>query len=673
MGRRLKIDDYVLLPMGSSAAPENGILYAEITGTCMLEKCNKFNASVSKRRPGWVVKVFTSDDSQELILEIPKSYPLIQYCSTELENELGLRPKELLGMYVGRGLLDQKGDDYINYGQVNSVSVRENVAYCTVVFRLLPDGSAITNMEFRADELIEFEVTLLQFTMGMGVGTIFKNADRRVGTFRTILEHMQLSDDHARWIKEFGSFGVARPNQTVLDPFLEPVEISLSKILSNWPALARYVPEVKPPALVKDLRVAFNVDDEGFGECISGNPVTPVRAADSLQSKNQRRQEYRNTAVSQVLPLPFEHPQRAAVKLPVEEQRQGLSVEVQRESLERLQVSPGGYASSSPSSSYGSNYAKHGYHPTHAQLQKHKITFRDGAYGKSSSLEEATVGIDEVLGEELHHSVKNGEAYIRTYCIMMGDLTLVPYGMWRNGTLAVNNYEESYMPVKWTKLPELKAVEVVELDEFWSLYHSMEEAAARYYVNSYCLLLARTRTNLLAAFMVVGGRPGFIRMRVSVRKNVIHVLVAYLRRIVSKFVMEVLATGADAMEWMNREAGVNAPAYEQHVRALLTNIQLSELATRSMNSHGNGHGDRGGGGDRSAKEDGEWTSRMPKNIRDSIPKADGTGICLLSYTRQGCKKQGDGCVFHHKKAGSPSCPPALQEWIAKTYGTYVGP
>ena len=172
VGRRLKVGDIVLLPKGSSALPYNGILYAEILGPCTLKNNNQFNASVSKRRPGWEVQVFTNDDALTLILEIPKTYPLIQYCSTELGVEIDLRPKEFLGMFVGRGLEDEHGVTFINYGQVNSVTIRDGISYCMVVFRKLPDGSILSNMEFPGDELMEFEVTLLQFVMGLGVGTM---------------------------------------------------------------------------------------------------------------------------------------------------------------------------------------------------------------------------------------------------------------------------------------------------------------------------------------------------------------------------------------------------------------------------------------------------------------------------------------------------------------------
>ena len=677
VGRRLKIGDIVLLPKYSCPAPDDGILYAEIIEACMLEKTNKFNASVSKRRPGWVVRVITNDDSQTITLEIPKSYPMIQYCSTELEQELILRPKELLGMLIGRGLLDKDGDEYINYGQVHGVAVRDNVSYCTVVFRKLPDGSTLSNMEFHSDELMEFEVSLLQFTLGLGVGTKFKSADRRVCTLRTILENMDTHDNHDQWLKEFGSISVARADQMVLDPFMESVEISLPKILSGYPSLSRYLPKVEvkksttASSVSKNLRVDFNMDDAAFGECVSGNPVTPIRVASSMQAQNQRRQEFRSSAIPQVLPLHHSNSRHVEVKDPVAVQHQPLSVDVQQEQFQRLQISPSGYGSSSPSSSQVPTYSKHGYHPTTAQLQKHMITFRNGAYGKSSTLEQATVGIEAVLSQELLHAVKSNEAYIRAWCIMMGDLMRVPWWIWRNATLLANNFEENYIPVKWSKLPELKAMEVVDMDEFWVLYYAMEAAAQRYYVNSYCVLLGRTRLNLLGGFNVVGGRAGFMAMRVAARKNVIHVLVAYLRLIVSKFIMEVLDTGADPDDWSNREATMDSTLYVQHVRTLLTNLQLNELATRSTAPRGGGGGDGGGGNQ--PKGDGEWTSRMPKGLRDTIPKPDGLNICLLSYTRQGCKKENDGCTYHHKKAGSPNCPAPLREWIKDTYGSYVAP
>ena len=682
VGRRLKIGDYVLLPKGSAEAPDDGILYAEIIGTCMLDKLNKFNASVSKRRPGWQVKVYTNDDSESLVLEIPKTYHLVQYCSTELEGELEERPKEFLGMLVGRGLLDKDGNEFINYGQVHGVSLRDGVTMCTVFFRKLPDGSTLANMEFHGEDLLEFEVSLLQFTLGLGVGTKYKSADRRVCTLRTILEHMTKHDDHDQWMKEFDSFSVARPDQKVLDPSLESVEISLPKILSGWPALAQYIPvsPVKPSKIrevSKNLHVDFNMDDEGFGECRSGNPVTPVRVAASLESQNSRRQEFRSSAMPQVLPLPSTHRRHVSANDHVELQHQNsYPREMEQaengpsEDFRRLSLSPDGYDEAR--SNHIPNYSKHGYHPTRAQLQKHKITFKNGSYGKSHTLIEASTGIEEVLTQELMNSVKADEAYIRAWCIMMGDLTLVPMFAWRNATLLANNFEESYMPVNWNKLPELKVLEVVDMDDFWVLYHSMEQAAARYYVDSYCALLSRTRQNLNGGFLVVGGRAGFIGMRVAVRRNIIHVLVSYLRRVVNRFVSEVLAGRAEAMEWMSREATMSSPMYDQYVRTRLTNLQLSELASRAH--HGGEHNSGSGDSGQRARSDGTaWTSQMPDGLRSTIPKEEGKNMCLMSYTSQGCKKKNDGCKYQHKKAGSPKCPGPLSEWIKSTYGSYVGP
>ena len=674
VGRRLKIGDYVLLPKGTSAAPYNGILYGKIMDTCMLEKDNKFNASVSKRRLGWEVLISTNDDTQDLVVRIPKTYPLIQYCSTELEVENELRPKELLGMFVGRGLMDKHGKEHINYGQVHGVTVREGVSYCTVVFRKLPDGSAITNMEFPGEDLMEFEVSLLQFTLGVGVGTVFANADRRVTTLRSILENMSPHDDHDQWIKEVDSLSVAREDQKVLDPFLEAVEISLPKILSNWPALARYLPVVvlkkkSALAVTKDLRVEFELND-GFGECISGNPVTPVRVEASLQSQNARRQEHRASAVPQVLPL------SRTIK-PMDSTRSlDHQVEVQRENIDRLQISPGGYGAPS-SSVHASNYSKHSYHPSHSQLQKHMITFKDGTYGKSYTLEEATAGIEVVLSQEMLHTVKADEAHIRSWCIMNGDLMLAPFWTWRNATLLANNFEEHYIPVKWSKLPDLKAMEVVDMDEFWVLYHSMEQAAARYYVDSYCLLLAHCRHNIQEGFMVVGGRAGFIGMRMAVRRNVIHVLVAYLRHIVNLFFIQVLSVDGNPSEWMAREASDISPIYDRLVRTRLTNLQLSDLTARAATAaygggQGNNHGGGGGNGHQ-PKGDSEWSSTMPKELRATIPKQEGKNMCLMSYTRQGCKGKNDGCAYFHKKVGSPAFPGPLSAWIEKTYGSYVGP
>ena len=328
--------------------------------------------------------------------------------------------------------------------------------------------------------------------------------------------------------------------------------------MGDWDALTAYLPEVpvkKQETVVKNLRVEFNSDTDGFGDCLTGDLMTPLHAS-SMASQNLRRQEFRTSAVPQVLslsqqsqPMSSQGSGHVASRGQVEVQRD-LSEEGRRfhdgaevqQQFRNLQVATGPYGSpmSYQGSVQSSAYSKHSYHPTRAQLQKHKITFKNGAYGKSYTLEEATAGIEVVLMHEMMHSVKSDEAYIRSYCIMMGDLTLVPWSAWRNATLLANNFEEHYLPVKWTKLPELRPMDVTDLDHFRTLYYSMEEAAARYYVDSYCVLLGRVRSNLLGAFKIVGGRAGFMAMRPGSRKNIIHVLVSYLRMIVNQFVVEVL-------------------------------------------------------------------------------------------------------------------------------------
>ena len=382
--------------------------------------------------------------------------------------------------------------------------------------------------------------------MGLGVGVPFASADRRVVTFRGVLEEMNKGQDHCQWIKNFRTICPAHPDQMLLDPFLESVEIDIPKIVGDWDALMEYLPDIKTkaPKVVKNLQ--FNMDDDGFGECISGGLVTPENAA-PMTAHNLRRQNFRSSTITQVLPLP--NPSQSSnpggrqhVAYPVVVQRdisevegqRGLSdIELQRNSFLNLHVA------GPSSSSQASAYSKHSYHPTRAQLQKHQITFRHGAYGKSYSLDEATAGIGDVVSEELLHSVKAEEAYIRTFCIMMGDLIITPFWMWRTSALMASSYEKTYMPVKWTKLPEVKAIDVTSMDDFWSLFYIMEQAAAHYYTDSYVALLARLCLNLIAGFSIIGGHPGSNVMRMVARKNVIHLLVNYMRVMVNKFVHEV--------------------------------------------------------------------------------------------------------------------------------------
>ena len=672
MGRKLKIGDYVLLPKGSHGPPYDGFLYAEISDTCQVEPVTSFNGSVRKKRVGYRVKVFT-DREEPLYLDIAKSRPLIQFSTTELEKELEERPKECLGMYVGKGLLDKSGKTYLNYGQVTRAFLRKGSVWCNVKFRKLSNGDQLTDLEFSGDDLLDLEVSKLQFALGLGVDVPFENVESRVPQFRAELDAMTRSDTHDHWIQKFKKIVPAHSSQRVTDQFLESEIIDIASLIGDWDVLSRYLTTNE---VTKNLSVDFNfnTDNEAFGECITGPPTPYDQGTSStLQSQNERRQEFRGTSQEPLQPSKIQNNMvvnRVAVEpVQVEDLKQGLKtqVEVQPVAMEfqNLRVSNSGQVASP--------YSKHSYHPSNTQLQKHSVTFKIGAYGKSHSAEEATSGIEEVLMEEIRHSVKTDEAYIRAYCIMMGELPLAPFWVWRNPTLMANNFEENYLPKKWTKLPELKPVDVVDIDEFYTLYHSMEDAANRYYVHSYGALLAKIGQNMNSGFLVVGGRPGFQAMRVHVRKNVIHILVAYMRQLVNKFLSEVLLGSEEVLTWMAREATTNSPVFDQNVRMRLTTLQLTELVNRAAGNGGGGHGGGGNMAKVTAKEEGGWTSTIPKELRNTIPKANGINICLLSYTKQGCKKKNAGCNFSHKEAGSPSCPQPLQDWIKETYGSYAGP
>lgn len=660
MGRKLNIGDYVLLPKGSYTAPDDGILYAVIKDYCQLDQLNKFNSSIRKRKTGLTVRIFTDDNTEEITLDIPKTYPLIQFSTTELEGELELQPKRFLGTFVAKALVDHTGALFLNYGQVIKAVVRRGIVWCTVKFRKHSNGDQLTNLEFAGEDLIELEVTLMQYVLGLGMEVPFLDAEARVPQFRGILENMQREDEHSVWIKEFRNIVPAASDQVITDGFLESREVNMPEIIGDWDALARYLPGVAKPAtatIVKDLSGTFKTDSEGFGECISGDPVTPNQAVSHpLRAQNMRRQEVRGTIPSHppVLPPNFN------LGLPT-----GPQIAMEPTSVWPEQAHDGYGAAMNPSGIY----SKHGYYPSTAQLQKHVITFRNGAYGKSTSREEASAGIEAVLVQELMHAVKQDEAYIRAFCIMMGELMRVPFWCWRNPSLMASNYEERYMPVKWTKLPELTTIDVTEMDNFWELFYSMEAAAERYYVQNYCALLARIRVNIIEGFKVVGGRPGFNSMRLGVRKTIIQVLVAYMRLVVNRFVMEVLQLNGDVPSWMAREATMHSDVFTQHVRSRLTALQLNELTMVRLSSTPTPYS--GGNTPKGASDGKEWSSKMTPEMRATIPRHHGKNMCLLSYTPQGCKKA--NCAYTHKAPGAPTCPGPLQEWIGKTYGAYVGP
>ena len=122
---------------------------------------------------------------------------------------------------------------------------------------------------------------------------------------------------------------------------------------------------------------------------------------------------------------------------------------------------------------------------------------------------------------------------------------------------------------------------------------------------------------------------------------------------------------------MSVEATTYSRIYDEHVRLKLTTLQFAELAAPRH------HGGNGNGGGARLEVDGkkeEWSfQKMDKVTRDSILEYGGKNICLMSYTRQGRKKENDGCIFSHKKVGAPDCPAPLQSWIKDTYGSYVSP
>ena len=61
--------DYVLLPQGTMAAPNHGILYAQIISGVTLAAQNPLNVSTKKRKQGWKVKVYMDPPTE---VEVPK-------------------------------------------------------------------------------------------------------------------------------------------------------------------------------------------------------------------------------------------------------------------------------------------------------------------------------------------------------------------------------------------------------------------------------------------------------------------------------------------------------------------------------------------------------------------------------------------------------------------------
>lgn len=641
--------DYVLLPIGTHSAPYDGIVYAEVLAKCRLDSTNRFNISVRKRRVGWTVRLILDDEDDIEELDVPKSYPLTQYPSASLAKELKIRPKSYLGMYVGKALRGDDDAEYLNYGQVISVELNEeesSVVHCTVQFRDQSDGSQLIDVIYPGHELDEYQVTQLHYVLGLGVGQPFLNAESRVPEFSQALEFMSQSTSHATFIKKFHTIVVARPDQEILDAYLETREINLNTLLDEWVGLQGYLPAFTP-APVRPVGIDLSSTFEK--SCAFGNvPMTPATPAnviipgqpapspmDPLHANNLRRQEQR-------APLP--------VVLPAV----GTKIDAV----------------------LGSHHApvsKHAFIPTDAQLAKHMLTFKEGTYGTSKSRLEAMNGIEVVYMQENLVSVNQKQALVRSYCIMVGELQNTPLHCWADASMLAFNYEEAYEPIKWTKLPVLEPKGVNDIDEFWVLYQSMQDAAHRYYVDSYSYVLTKIRTNLTIGLSTVGGREGFVALQASTRKTIIAVMVAYMRMILNRFIMECLPHGdsVDPIQWANREASSDAPFFQQHIRANLTTLMVRDMSIGPSLKNRKQRRELDEKPDGEEVEEKNWSHRPPADILKLIPKQDGKNMCLLTYTSKGCKKTPEECAYTHQKENSPGMRPAVQAWIKSNYGSYV--
>jgi hypothetical protein len=687
------IDSFVLLPAGTMPVPDHGVLYAQIKEAKNMTKTNtRFNTSVKKKKLGWMVDVHM-DSGIESIL-VSKSYPLPGYKSDELRGEMDSRPKQFLGQFMAAGLSDADGNEYINYAQViNTKLTEDGGVLCEVKFRALPNGSSQANRTYTGEQVGDNEVTKLQYILGLGMGVPGNFPENRASQYEEKVQTMPVTATLANWKKTFGTIVMVNGQTPILNDRLIPMEPDFTRELEPWMGLHILMEDDED-----EFHEVYKSPVRSLGRSFASMGTNDLSAIGhdlenhELQRRNTARQAARGVteveppapaATADARPGAWNgHPQPTGTGT-----RPSVTfAEVNKPATQPWTTNPSGETKPAlrmepdpePTTLKHQQLAnKLAYIPTDSQLAKHIVTFRVGAYGKSSTKREAMAGIEIVFELENQMAVTRGEAQVRALCIMQGDLHLMPLGGWRDAASVAFMFEDSWEPIKWTKAPVLDLPDVTSLDEFWRLFYAMEEAVARYYVHAYGRVLGQLRLNILAAIRQMGGLGAFDQLAQPNRVAAIQCAIKYIRIVLSKFVMEILSTRQtdNVVTWIEQEAKQGL-VYQTQLAARWSALQLrdiNEKVTTPREIPVKGKGAPAPTPPSPGSPLDKEKLRLTPALLALIPKHEGINVCLMSYTTRGCKKTAEICSWHHRGPGSPDLPAALQKWSRAAHGSYLKP
>ena len=674
----------MLLPIDTLTSPDNGIIYAEIIQRVTLASNNPFNASGRKRKPGWKVKTLTEPPQ---IVEYPRNYVISSVPPSVLLTELKWKPREMLGLFVAQGLQGEDGETYINYGQVSDIIAEDDGTYKYMVsFRPLGDGQRLLPLPFTETDIAENEVSLHQCAMGLGMGHIFPNPLEVAARFAEILSHFPLHSSLSSWIKTFSTVKIAPAGCMVLDKWLQPQILDIEAVLIQFTGLSELIQsnnEALPvPLGDRNLSVAFDAvtidTSPRLGATYPGfttpgrNSSAPgtVPAIPDMYSRNFIRQVARGSASNPV----------TAVSAPTTSIPSVPPTTVSQTAAMETNVPYTGYTAM-----YDPSTVKHqalankmAYVPTNGQLHKHQVTFKEGVYGKSHTKVEAMRGIEIVYDVENQFARCQDDAQCRVTCIYNGDMHLVPLYAWRDANTGLEQYEENWTPIKWTKCPELIVDVIEDLDHFWRLFNQFELAAARYYIGDYCGVIAHVKRNLQAGLLQFGGKIQFDLLQQQNRVGFVQCAMRYVRAVISKFILEVLLPHSNValIDWLSKE-GVQGELFFSLVSTKWQTIQLRDMRSSPYGGRiGNGitgqdspapTGNKGGPTNPRNQSPNPMTAAMKRGI----PTVNGVGVCVMSYTNRGCNRP--TCTFHMRGPGSPALKPDMQAWLIACHGSYNPP
>lgn len=652
------VNDYVLLPQGTLPAPNDGIRYGRIIEEVFLAPSGRFNASARKSKAGWKITIYLEPP---IVMEVPKSYVISTVGSTVLSLELVERPRELVGIFVAKGMTAAGGEVYINYGQVNDLGPEkddpvESRGY-SVKFRPLPDGGKLEDQIFSEAEITDSEVTFEQYILGLGVGVAIANPEYTAARFAEQLITFNKKSYHSSWVKKFKSVSIAPTTCCVLDKWLRPVEVDVDTVLAGYTGLEEVIDQamgrgVKAPEILRSLGnefEAFCISNEsvaGPPEVKVGVPGGPHPTTPPMQARNAVRQAVRQTTT-----------QVAAAGGPAS-------------------VVPMPDATYDPSSLKHQQVAnKLAYVPTESQMHKHSVTFRSGVYGKSSTRVEHMAGVEIVFEEEVQLATTRAMAQIRSICVMQGSIHLVPLLVWESCDAVAFKFEENaWEPIKWTKSPEVVLTPVDDYDHFWRLYNQMQLAAARYYVEGYGRVLEHVKQNLMAGLLQFGGKEQFDSLRRENRITTLQCAVNYMRSLVGKYLNEILlqCSTIPVIQWLTMET-TQSPMFYGLVSRRWQTIHLQDVRSAMASASTTAAPSRPKASVGGRGQPDEERTPVEKNplaaLKQYIPMgANGSRVCLVDFTNKGCRNK--DCIYSPRTPAMGQLDVRLQRWLERNHGSY---